>query len=67
MNVRDTENRAVFPGFSTSSEDRFSRIAALNAAYEKNTPANDAREEGINRAFSMFNNMELDRSVWQCS
>ncbi|KXI24573.1 linear amide C-N hydrolase [Photobacterium sanguinicancri] len=59
VNARNSETLDVFPGFSTSSEDRFSRIAALNAAYGKNKPANDGRDEGVNRAFSMLNNMEL--------
>lgn len=59
VNARDTETLDVFPAYSTSSEDRFSRIAALNAAYEVNTKAGDARDNGINRAFSLLNNMEL--------
>ncbi|GEM79835.1 linear amide C-N hydrolase [Vibrio superstes] len=59
VNGRVDNDMEVFPGFSTSSEDRFSRIAALNAAYNANTPANDARDEGLNRAFSILNNMEL--------
>ncbi|MDO6762984.1 linear amide C-N hydrolase [Agarivorans sp. 1_MG-2023] len=59
VNGRVDDDMAVFPGFSTSSEDRFSRIAALNAAYKANKPANDARDLGLNRAFSLLNNMEL--------
>ncbi|MPW28257.1 linear amide C-N hydrolase [Agarivorans sp. B2Z047] len=58
-NARKGDDMQVFAGFDTSSEERFSRIAALNAAYENNAPANDARDEGLNRAFSMLNNMEL--------
>ncbi|MEZ9925522.1 linear amide C-N hydrolase [Vibrio breoganii] len=59
VNARTTETLDVFPAYSTSSEDRFSRIAALNAAYDQNKKADDARDNGINRAFSLLNNMEL--------
>lgn len=60
-NARQGEDKAVFPGFDTESVGRFERLAAQNAAYDLDTnkKSNDARDNGVNRAWAMVNNAEI--------
>ena len=59
VNARSRDTKDIFPGFDSSSEARFARLAALNAAYKVNRKAKDARDEGINRAVSLLNDIEI--------
>ena len=59
VNARSRDTKDIFPGFDSSSEARFARLAALNAAYKQNRKAKDARDEGINRATSLLNDIEI--------
>ncbi|RKF19771.1 linear amide C-N hydrolase [Alginatibacterium sediminis] len=61
VNSRQDDDKAVFPGFDTESVGRLERLAAQNASYNlaSNMKANDARDEGVNRAWSMVNNAEI--------
>lgn len=59
VNARSRDTKDIFPGFDSSSESRFARLAAMNAAYKVNRKANDARDEGINRAISLLNSIEI--------
>ncbi|GEM79832.1 linear amide C-N hydrolase [Vibrio superstes] len=49
----------VFDRLETGPDGRFSRLAVLNAEFKRNPKAGDAREDGLARAFSILNDMEI--------
>ncbi|MDO6684465.1 MULTISPECIES: linear amide C-N hydrolase [unclassified Agarivorans] len=49
----------TFDKLDSSPTGRFSRLAVLNSEFKRNPKAGDSREDGLARAFSILNDMEI--------